>query len=237
MAGVIGVFIPFIGFLLILAGSILALIYLYRIMPLALNVQQEKRVVHFAVSLLAIFVINITVATTLGIGAATRHLQGTGDSNVTGSGTLVGAGVLAEVDRQGELMNAAGADTFEPPADGKLNAEQVEAYVSVLQKTRALQAEYAENLDKVAKDMKAKEEAGEEFSLADLGKAMSGAGSLMGANNAEMEVVKSGGGNWAQHEWVKQQLRTARIQQGDGDEAIAHNYKLYKQFEAQLKEG
>jgi hypothetical protein len=100
-----------------------------------------------------------------------------------------------------------------------------------------VQAEYAENLDKVAKDMKAKEEAGEAFSLADVGKAISGAGSLMGANNAEMEVVKSGGGNWAEHEWVKQQLRTARIQQGDGDEAIAHNYKLYQQFEAQLKDG
>jgi Yip1 domain len=237
VAGAIGAIIPFVGFLLALAGGILTLIYLYRIMPLALNVAQDKRIVHYVVSLLVIMVINFVIAITLNIGSATSQLQGTGYSDVGGSGTLVGAGVLAEVDRQGELMNAAGADSFEPPADGKLDEAQVEAYVTVLRKTRALQAEYAENLDKVAKDIKAKEKAGEEFSLADLGKAMSGAGSLMGANNAEMEVVKSGGGNWAEHEWIKQQLRTARIQQGDGDEAIVHNYKLYQQFEAQLKEG
>lgn len=237
VAGAIGAIIPFLGFLLALAGGILTLIYLYRIMPLALNVPQDKRIVHYVVSLLVIMVINFVVGMTLGMGAATSQLQGTGYSDVGGSGTLAGAGVLGEVNRQGDLMDAAGADTFEPPADGKLNEQQVQAYVTVLQKTRAVQAEYAENLDKVAKDMKAKEEAGEAFSLADVGKAISGAGSLMGANNAEMEVVKSGGGNWAEYEWVKQQLRTARIQQGDGDAAIAHNYKLYQQFEGQLKDG
>lgn len=237
VAGVIGAIIPFLGFLLVIAGGILTLIYLYRIMPLALNVPQDKRIVHYVVSLLVIMIINFIVGMTLGMGAATRELQG-GDYSAIGSGgTLAGAGVLGEVNRQGDLVNAATADTFEPPADGKLDAGQVEEYVTVLQKTRALQAQYAQDLDKLASDMKAKEDAGETFSLADVGKAISGAGSMIGANNAEMEVVKSGGGNWAEHEWVKQQLRTARIQQGDGDAAIAHNYKLYQQFEAQLKDG
>jgi hypothetical protein len=237
VAGAIGAIVPFIGFLLALAGGILTLIYLYRIMPLALNVPQDKRIVHYVVSLLVIMIINFVIGMTLGMGAATRQLQGTDYSAIGDSGTLAGAGVLGEVNRQAELMNAAGSDTFEPPADGKLDEAQVEAYVNVLKKTRALQAEHAEKMDKLAQDMKAKEESGGAFSLADVGKAISGAGSLMGANNAEMEVVKSGGGNWAEHEWVKQQLRTARVQQGDGDAAIAHNYKLYQQFEAQLKEG
>lgn len=237
VAGAIGAIIPFIGGLIALAGVILTLIYLYRIMPLALNVPHDKRIVHYVVSLLVIIIINLVVGMTLGMGAATSQLQDADYSDVGASGTMAGAGVLGEVNRQTDLMNAAGADTFEPPADGKLDEEQVQAYVTVLQKTRALQAEHAEKMDKVAQDMKAKEESGEAFSLADVGKAISGAGALMGANNAEMEVVKSGGGNWAEHEWVKQQLRTARVQQGDGDEAIVHNYKLYQQFEGQLKDG
>jgi len=237
VAGVIGAFVPFIGFLLALAGGILTLIYLYRIMPLALNVPQDKRIVHYVVSLLVIMIINFVVGMTLGMGAATTALQDAEYSSVGGSGSMAGAGVLGEVNRQSDLMDAAGSDTFEPPADGMLDEEQVEAYVTVLQKTRAIQADYAERMDALAKDMKAKEESGEAFSLADVGKAISGAGSMLGANNAEMEVVKSGGGNWAEHEWVKQQLRTARVQQGDGDEAVAHNYRLYQKYEAALKDG
>jgi hypothetical protein len=59
---------------------------------------------------------------------------------------------------------------------------------------------------------------------------------MMSANNAEMEVVKTGGGNWAEHEWVKSQLRAARIQQGEGSAALEHNFKLYKAFEDELQD-
>lgn len=61
-----------------------------------------------------------------------------------------------------------------------------------------------------------------------------GIGKTMSANNAEMEVVKTAGGNWAEHIWVKDQLRVASIQQGEGSEANAHNYELYLKFEDQL---
>ena len=57
----------------------------------------------------------------------------------------------------------------------------------------------------------------------------------MSANNAELEVVKTGNGNWAEHNWVKEQLRVAHIQRGDGSDAIAHNYKLYKKYEEELE--
>ena len=235
VAGAVGAIIPLLGMLIALAGSILTLIYLYRIMPVALNVPQDKRIVHFAVSFVVMLIINFVVVMMLGMGATTGDSHGADSS--AGGGNLAGAGVLGEVSRQTDLMEAAGSDTFEPPADGKLDEDQVAAYVAVLQKTRALQADYAAEMDKVAKDMKAKEDSGEAFSLADVGKAISGVGSMMSTNNAEMEVVKTGGGNWAEHEWVKQQLRTARVQQGDGGDANAHNYQLYKQFEAQLKDG
>lgn len=70
--------------------------------------------------------------------------------------------------------------------------------------------------------------------LADLSQIYAGIGGAVSANNAEMEVVKTGQGNWAEHLWVKQQLRTARIHQGDGTDAIAHNYKLYQKYEEDL---
>ena len=34
--------------------------------------------------------------------------------------------------------------------------------------------------------------------------------------------------------WVKEQLRTAMIQQGEGSEALEHNYGLYREFEEEL---
>ena len=56
----------------------------------------------------------------------------------------------------------------------------------------------------------------------------------MSVNNAEMEIVKTGGGNWAEHVWVKEQLRVAKIQRGDGSEALAHNYELYQEYQQEL---
>jgi hypothetical protein len=50
-----------------------------------------------------------------------------------------------------------------------------------------------------------------------------------------MEVVKTGGGNWAEHQWVKEQLRVARIQK-DINDAVAHNYELYLEFEDELRD-
>ncbi len=56
----------------------------------------------------------------------------------------------------------------------------------------------------------------------------------MATANAEMEVVKSGGGNWAEHQWVKEQLRIASIQK-DLNDAVKHNYALYQKYADQLK--
>jgi beta-glucosidase/6-phospho-beta-glucosidase/beta-galactosidase len=63
-----------------------------------------------------------------------------------------------------------------------------------------------------------------------------GIGTAVSATNAEMELVKTGGDNWAEHLWVKEQLRTAKIQQGDGSDAIAHNYELYKEYQEDLED-
>ena len=95
--------------------------------------------------------------------------------------------------------------------------------------------EYAEKTQKFAEELKAKEKAGETLTAADLSQMYSGIGGVMSANNAEMEIVKTGQGNWAEHLWIKEQLRIAKIQQGDGSDAIAHNYKLFNEYEESLE--
>jgi hypothetical protein len=50
-----------------------------------------------------------------------------------------------------------------------------------------------------------------------------------------MEVVKTGGGNWAEYQWVRDQLRAARMQRGEGSEALAHNYERYAEIKDSLQ--
>lgn len=238
LAGAVAGLIPYLGFLLALAGGILSLVFLYRILPQALEVPEDKRVVHFVVSLVTIFICNMVIGLTLGFNGAANNFQSGDYSGTRNSGRPAAtSGVIGEMARQGELIQAASADRFDPPADGELEEKQVKNYVSVLQKTRAIHAEYEAKMEKLAAEMKEKEAAGKSPSLSDLTKVYSGAGSVMGANNAEMEVVKSGGGNWAEHEWVKAQLRAARYQQGEGSDALAHNYELYQKYEEELNDG
>lgn len=237
VAGAVSGLIPYLGFLIALAGGIMSLVFLYRIMPLALNVPDDKRVIHYVVSLVVIIICNMVIGLTLGLGNADSQYRDS-EYSVSDNSSHKGAssGVVAEVVRQAELVDAASADRYEPPSAGELDEDQLEEYVSVLRKTRAVHEEYAEKMEKLSEEMKAKEAAGETPSMTDLGKMYTGASGMMSLNNAEMEVVKSGGGNWAEHEWVKQQLRIARIQQGEGSDQIAHNYKLYKKYEDQLND-
>jgi len=69
VASPIATLIPYIGFLIALAGGILSLVFLYRIIPIALNVADDKRVVHYVVSLVAVIVIMMIVGMTLGLGS------------------------------------------------------------------------------------------------------------------------------------------------------------------------
>ncbi len=74
----------------------------------------------------------------------------------------------------------------------------------------------------------------EQLSMSELSEMMSGASQVMGMNTIELEVVKTGGGNWAEHQWVKESLRTAYVQE-DINEAVKHNFDLYKEYQDELK--
>jgi len=239
LSGIVAALIPgFIGAIITLAGGILSLVWMYKIMPLALGVPDDKRVLHFFVSIVAIIILNIVTGTILG-GSAMPDMQqasfstGTTDST-SSSRTEVNSGVLGEIERQSRLVESATADQYEPPADGKLTEAQVLAYSGVIRKTRILHEEYAQKMQKLSDEMEAKEKNGESPSFSDMSQIYSGIGSSVGANNAEMEIVKTGQGNWAEHNWVKNQLRTAHIQQGEGSEALKHNYELYQEYQADI---
>jgi hypothetical protein len=230
LAGIVAALIPYIGFLIALAGGILSLVFLYKIIPLALDVPDGKRVLHFVVSLIVMFVINMILAAVLGFGSMQREFGSHGMSR-SGSGddathTVKSSGLFGEIERQGQLMAAASNDVFDPPGDGKLSEEQVSAYAGVMKKTRAAHERYQEKMAALQKEMEGKDEA----SLADLSTMYSGMGGALSVQNAELEVVKTMGGNWAEHNWVKEQLRVAVLQQGDGSDAIRHNYSLYEKY-------
>jgi hypothetical protein len=236
IASILATLIPFLGFLVALAGGIMSLVFLYRIMPLALGVPGEKRMVHFISSLVVIFILNIIIHSFTGIGGMGSEPQGSVLSKrETTSRSVTGSGMLGEMERQDQLMDAASADVFTPPVDGELTSTRVRDYVKVLKKARAIQEEYTEKMQNLSEEMNAKAKDGKNPSMADLSKMYAGIGTAVSTNNAEMEVVKTGGGNWAEHLWVKEQLRIAKIQQGDGSDAIAHNYELYKEYEEDLE--
>ena len=91
IAGIVGSAIPWVGGLIALAGGILTLVFLYRIVPLALDVPDNKRVLHFIASLVVALIINIVVANLLLGGRihpeASRY--DVGQSSVDDSGGVV----------------------------------------------------------------------------------------------------------------------------------------------------
>jgi hypothetical protein len=229
--GVIIGALPWIGWLLALALSILSLVFLYRIIHAYLEVPENRRALHYGVSLVASFVIMLVINMALGFGAySTGNLESTGEPGGTGQADKYG--MLGEFGRQAELMEKAGQDVYEPPADGKISEAQMLAFLDVMRKTAELRSRAEAKVKQMEKGMEGKDEPG----LSDLGKLTSGFGAVFRSlASAEMEVVQTGGGNWSEHQWVKEQLRTAAIQQ-DLNEAVRHNYKLYQKFAGQLDE-
>ena len=222
--------LPWLGWLISLAGSIYSLMLAYRFLPVFLEVPETARVKHFALSIVAAIVVNIAVsASVMSMFAPSmmdRSISGQSVSDYSTSETIsesVSGGILGGFERQSDFMEAASNDTYQPPEDGELSDTQVRRFVDVMQKTTRLQARLSESME----GMKDKDS---EPSFTDIFSGISGAVRL---STAEMEVVKTGDGNWAEHQWVKSQLETARIQQ-DLNARIEHNYNLFLKYEDEI---
>lgn len=70
VASAVAAIIPYLGVMLALAGGILSLVYMYRLMPMALHVPQDKRVIHFVLALAVIIICNMVMGAVLGMTGA-----------------------------------------------------------------------------------------------------------------------------------------------------------------------
>lgn len=241
--------LPFLGWLLSLAGGIYSIVLTYKFIPVFLKVPDAKRAMHFIVSLLVLIVLALILGTVFGgIIGGSAVMQGLSsgfeqrdeygedsessidwdDSDVDKDGSDSDDGgsnipFFGGLERQADFVDDAENDRFTPPSNNRLTDDQVERYVDTLTKTKRLR----ERLGKTLEGMDNKEDA----SITDV---FGGLGDAMRLATAEMEVVKSGGGNWAEHQWVQSQIETARVQQDLNDD-IAHNYGLFQAYQEQIE--
>lgn len=223
--------LPWIGGLLALGLFIYGLVLLWKIIPIYLAVPDGKRVGHYILSLVvtivAMFILSMTIGRLLYPSMDGPTFKNISDLPTSGSSS--GAGMASGMARQVELMQAAEDDRYEPPSDDRLSEDQVREFIRVMQRTEELQQQKTARFKELAE----KAETDEGVSLSDLGSMMSGVTEVAGLQTSEIEVVKSAGGNWAEHQWVRESLRTAWVQK-DINDAVAHNFELYQKFEAEL---
>ncbi len=211
--------VPWIGWLIGLAAGIYSLVLLYHFIPVFMTVPEAKRVAHFVVSLIVAIVVNMVVAGLLGAMFGPDLEDYLGESTVPESS----GGLFGDFERQASVAEQASQDTYQPPSDGRLSEAQVRAFARTLERTAELRERLGrqmENLDEEAPS---------------IGDIFSGVKDATRMATAEMEVVKTAGGNWAEHQWVRNQLETARIQK-DGSPAIEHNYELFLEYQDRIEQ-
>ncbi len=227
--------LPWVGGLIALGLFIYALVLLWRIIPLYLEVPGGRRIGHYILSLITTLVAGLIIGMlfrpVLGPDLSQWETPGTtGGLGERGGDAPAAGGVLGSAVRYGELMEAAEQDHYEPPADGRLSEAQVREFIRVMERSEELSAEKRARLQQLSDNADGKAE----LSMGDIGEMMAGATEFMGLGSLEIEVVKGGGGNWAEHQWVKEALRSAWIQK-DINDAVAHNHALYQKYEDELK--
>ena len=224
--------LPWIGWLLMLGLFIYSLILLWRIIPIYLEVPDGKRAGHYIVSLLATIIVMFIISTIVG-RALYGSALGPGMSGMPDIDSDRGApsGMFGGVMRQAELMAAAEEDRYSPPGNGRVSEDQVRSFIRVMERATAMQEEKGDRLREIAE----RAEREENVSISDFTQMMGGMADVAGIQTAEVEVVKSAGGNWAEHQWVRESLRTAWIQK-DLNDTVAHNYELYQKYEDQLSQ-
>ncbi|NNF41222.1 MAG: hypothetical protein HKN64_07565 [Woeseiaceae bacterium] len=222
------VHLPWIGWLLGMALGIYGLVLLWRILPGYLEVPGSSRVGHYILSLAACIAVFVIMGFVFGAGMAGSKVTDFAIDERDDAGSAAASSIFGGLERQGRIIESADQDSFDPPGNGKLSRSQVRDFVAVMAKTQEFRNDQAERLEALS-------EKAENNDVASMAEAMSGLAGVASIANAEMEVVKTGGGNWAEHQWVKEQLFTARIQK-DINDAVSHNYALYQEFEEELKE-
>lgn len=218
--------LPWLGWLLSLGLGIYSMMLAYRFVPIFIEgLAEESRTKHFVVSIIAAIVVNVLVSMVLGAMFAPSIMNSATFSESNRAASDTGVGLFGGVGRQAEIADAAGMDRYDPPGDGKLTDDQVRFFADTLKKTRDLR-------DRLGKSFEKFDEKEGEPSITDI---FSGAGDAVRMSTAEMEVVKTAGGNWAEHQWVRGQIEAARIQQ-DLNATTQHNYALFLTYQSEIEQ-
>jgi hypothetical protein len=211
--------LPWLGWVISLAAGIYALVLAYRFMPLFLAVPEDKRIVHFVVSILVAFVVNLVGAGIIALLFAPDLADYAGSRDITSE---PGRGVFGDLERQADFADQAGRDRYTPPSNGRLSEAQVAGYVRTLQRTAELRERLGAKFENTENDNPS------------IGAIFSGVNDAVRLGTAEMEVVKTAGGNWAEHLWVKNEIEVARVQR-DSSPAVEHNYELFLEYQDEIE--
>lgn len=227
--------LPWIGGLLGIVLFVYALVLLWKIIPIYLEVPDGKRTGHYVSSLLATIIIMALFSMTIGRflypdvpDSPFAGMAGSSESVVSNSSNSAPSGYLGDIIRQGELFKEASQDRYDPPADGRLSESQVRVYLEVMQKARDIRVEKGEAL--LALNEKAERQ--DNVSMAEIMAASKQSTELA---MIEMQVVNEDGGNWAEFQWVQRVLLYLPARKDDGD-AIRPNRALYEKYADRLAE-
>lgn len=225
--------LPWIGGLLSIALVVYALVLLWRIIPIYLAVPDGKRAGYYITSLIAtvavMVVFSMTVGRVLNPGMPDSPFAGMIDATESATSNPSAdapSGHLGDMIRQGEIFKVASQDRYDPPADGRLSESQVRDYVEVMEKAHEIRVEKGNML--LALNEKAEQQG--DVSMAEMMAASKQATDLM---TIEMQVVKDGGGNWAEFQWVQRVLQHLPARHDDSDE-VRHNRALYEKYQDKL---
>lgn len=218
--------LPWIGWLILLAGGIYSLILLYKAIPVFLQLESGRRPLHYICSLVLMLVVNFV------LGAMFGGLLGNSDERAMrealSGGTSTSDGLFGNIEAMAALYEAADNDRYEAPGDGEVSGEQLRDFLRVAEDTSARHARYLDELAAVEAQLSGAEAEGGVGALFGAMRAVStGMAASTGAFNAEMAAVKESGGNWAEHLWVRERLQRARFEIAD-EPGQSANRALYE---------
>jgi hypothetical protein len=132
-------------------------------------------------------------------------------------------GLFGGFERQANIAEQAAADRYDPPGHGRVSDAQMRDYLRTLERTAELRDRLGRRFENVDEDNPS------------LGDIFGGVSDAVRLGTAEMEVVKTAGGNWSEHQWVKNQIEIARVQR-DGSPALEHNYQLFLEYRERIEQ-
>lgn len=234
--------LPWIRGILGFALFIYALVCLWKIIPTYLEVPADRRTGHYVTSLLATIAVMVVFSMTIGrflmpsvpqsrIAAISELAPTVAASQPSTARNDDSNSYIDQLKRKQELLMAAGADTYDPPENGRVTESQVQNFLAVMEQVHAVRTETEQRLLALSE----KSDQDGDVSMGDMMNMMTEARSAADLNTLELQTVKDGGGNWAEHLWVRESLFTA-ARQPDTDDASRANQALYQKFEDRLGE-